>query len=134
MPLNSVAVLWSNTRSETPAMKTLRVLLWVCTVLWSGRIFAVTASDVLAIDSISVAGTNLDFVATFPSGVDHASLEMRATLASPWQIVASVNVPVEGGTVAFTIPKPAVQAAFFRLSVILPAAPNGQTSPELQFV
>ena len=115
-------------------MKTLRVLLWVCTVLWSGRIFAVTASDVLAIDSISVAGTNLDFVATFPSGVDHASLEMRATLASPWQIVASVNVPVEGGTVAFTIPKPAVQAAFFRLSVILPAAPNGQTSPELQFV
>ena len=119
-------------------MRASRTLLWLCAVLGSGRILAALAADAPVIDSISVAGTNLDFVATFPTGVAHAVLEMRPTLTDNWQSASSMNVPVEGGTVGFTIPMPALASACFRLNATMQAMTVAQThaqySAELQFV
>jgi hypothetical protein len=116
-------------------MKIFRVLSWLCAVLWGCRIFAVSPTDTLAINSISVVDTNLHFVATFPSGVDQAVLEMRPTLADQWQAVAFLkNVPADGGMTEFSIPKPALETAFFRLNVALLAATNATYSSDMQFV
>jgi len=113
-------------------------------MLWCGRMVAAVPAGSPVINSISLVETNLDFVATFPPGVDHAVLEMRPTLADEWQTAASLNVPADGGTIEFTIPKPALETAFFRLNASMPVLNNSLTnnpakattelSAELQFV
>jgi hypothetical protein len=126
--------------------KACQTLLWLCAVLWSGRIVAVVPAGSPVINAISVVETNLDFVATFPPGVDHAVLEMRPTLADEWQSAAMLNVPAEGGTIEFAIPMPALETAFFRLNASMPIPKSltpgnpaqtpatNQLSAELQFV
>jgi len=123
-------------------------LLWLCAMLWCGRMVAAVPAEVLFINSISVVETHLDFVATFPPGVAHAALEIRPTLADEWQSAALVNVPAEGGAMEFTIPKPALHAAFFRLNASMlvrnglatnnpaqtPTMTTNRVSAELQFV
>jgi hypothetical protein len=119
-------------------MKARRLLLWLCIVFGCGRILAAVLPGAPVIDSISAVGTNLDFVATFPPGVDHAILEMRPTLVDEWRSVALFNVPADGGTIEFTIPKPALKTAFFRLNATLRSGTNtpvnARLSAELQFV
>jgi hypothetical protein len=105
---------------------------------------AAAPADLPVINSISVVDTNLDFVATFPSGVDHAVLEMRPTLADAWQSAAMLDVPADGGTIEFTIPMPALETAFFRLNASMldlnssttnnPPTATIRLSAELQFV
>jgi hypothetical protein len=115
-------------------------------VLWCGRMAAAVPPDAPVINSIAVTGTNLDFVATFPPGVARAVLEMRPTLLAEWQWAATLNVPVAGGVMEFTFPKPALETAFFRLNASSPVPNNSSTNPpatavapnavsaELQFV
>ena len=118
------------------------LLICLCGVFCASRMFAVLPPDSPVINSISVAGTNLDFVASFPPGVAGAVLEMRPTLADNWQSVASLNVPADGGSVEFTIPLPALETAFFRLNATLLVVgethpvtqTNTEVSAELQFV
>ncbi|HEX7654184.1 MAG TPA: hypothetical protein VF607_11810, partial [Verrucomicrobiae bacterium] len=91
------------------------------------------------IDAIQVAGTNLNFTATFPPGVAHASLEMRATLQNAWATLSTLTVPTTGGTQTFSEPRPPGDTAFFRLQITLRAASNysnlpPQYSEALQFV
>jgi hypothetical protein len=97
-------------------------------MLWCGRLAAAVPSDLLVINSISVVETNLDFIATFPPSVDSAVLEMRSTLADEWQSAALLNVPADGGTIEFTIPKPALDMAFFRLNAAMRIPNNSRTN------
>ena len=127
-----------------PTNKACQTLLWLCAVLWCGRMAAAVPADSPVINVVSVVETNLDFVATFPPGVDHAVLEMRPTLADAWQSAAELNVPADGGTIEFTIPMPASETAFFRLNAAVsvlnnsltnnPVKTTTQLSAELQFV
>jgi hypothetical protein len=127
--------------------KACQTLLWLCAVLWCGRMVAALPADSPVINSISVVETNLYFIATFPPGVDHAVLEMRPTLAGEWQSAALLNVPTDGGTIEFAIPTPALETAFFRLNASLLVVLNNsqtnnptkttatnQVSAELQYV
>lgn len=106
-------------------------------VINGGRRMAVPPGTVPVIDSISLAGTNLSFVATFPAGIARAVLETKPTLAEDWQSTGSLEVPVEGGTIEFAIPLPTLPSAFFRLNATLLNAnglqTNAQYSAELQF-
>jgi hypothetical protein len=86
------------------------------------------------ITSLSVAGSNLVFNATFPPGVDQAVLEMRPVLTDPWQQAALLDVPAEGGSIEFTIPKPAIKTAFFRLNATFRTTTGAELSSELQYV
>jgi hypothetical protein len=99
---------------------------------------AVPMSPVIqpVIASLSVSGSNLVFIAAFPPGVDQATLEMRPALTDPWQQAAALEVPTDGGEVEFTIPKPALASAFFRLTATFRAATatDAQLSTELQYV
>ncbi|HKI69518.1 MAG TPA: hypothetical protein VKA67_08015 [Verrucomicrobiae bacterium] len=119
-------------------MKARWLLLGFCVVFGGGQLFAEVFPEAPVINSIFVVGTNLDFVATFPRGVARAILEMRPTLADEWQSAALLNVPADGGTIEFTIPKPALDTAFFRLNASAPATNTTpaslQFSTELQFV
>ena len=118
------------------------LLICLCAIVCASRMFAALPADSLVINSISAAGTNLEFVASFPPGVAGAVLEMRSTLGDGWQSVASLNVPADGGTIQFTIPLPALQTAFFRLNAALlvvgetqpGAQTNTEVSAELEFV
>lgn len=113
-------------------------LIWLVLLLCGNRMFASISTELPVINSISVAGTNLDFVATFPPAVASGLLEMRPTLTDEWQSVAALNVPAAGGTVEFIIPMPALPSAFFRLNVSMQTATNAlisnRISEELQFV
>jgi hypothetical protein len=119
-------------------MKTFRTILWLCAALCGSRVLAVVPAGSPVINSISLAGTNLEFVATFPSGVAQANLEMRPTLTEAWQSAAALNVPAAGGTIEFAIPMLPLATAFFRLNATLLALAgsptNTQYSAELQFV
>ena len=101
---------------------------------WALRAFAVTTPEQPVITSLTVADTNLVFDVFIPSGVDQAFLEMRATLDAAWQEAARLDVPDGGGNLEFTVPKPALDMAFFRLKVITLATANPQLSAELQYV
>jgi hypothetical protein len=122
--------------------KTCQRLLCLYAMLWCGPIVAAVPAEMVVINSISVVETNLNFVATFPPGVDNATLEMRPALAGDWQSAVSLNVPAIGGTIEFTIPKPALETAFFRLNASIPALNNNPAgtaitnhlSTELQYV
>ena len=107
-------------------------------LLWRSQMCAAVPADAPVINSISASGTNLNFVATFPSGVATAALEMRPALTDDWQVAASLNVPAEGGTIGFTIPMPPLMSAFFQLYASTLVATNeparAQISSELQFV
>ena len=121
-------------------------LFWLCAVLWSRQAIAMLPVNQPVITSLSVAGTNLDFVATFPAGVAQAVLEMRPTLTEDWQSATVLNVPADGGTIEFAIPMPPLTTAFFRLNATMRAGVNDQGtsqtnappivqySDELQFV
>jgi len=109
-------------------------LLLLGAILWSGQAFAVTPADQPIITSLSVVGANLVFNATVPSGVDQAMLELRATVDAAWQEAALLDVPKDGGDVEFTIPRPALDMAFFRLKATTHATTNAQLSAELQYV
>lgn len=110
------------------------LIFLIVSALWSGRAVAVLPVDQPVITALSIVGRNLDFTATFPPGVAQAVLEMRPILTGSWQQAAMLEVPADGGTVEFTIPKPALEIAFFRLSVTLGATTNVQLSAELQYV
>jgi hypothetical protein len=90
------------------------------------------------ITSLAIVGTNLVFEASFPADVEQAVLEMRPDLAASWEPVTSLEVPAAGGSVEFSIPKPTIASAFFRLNVTMNAAAdaqtNSQTSAELQYM
>ena len=86
------------------------------------------------ITSLSVSGNNLNFTATFPPGLAQAVLEIRPTLAAAWEQVAVLDVPVDGGAVEFTIPKPPLETAFFRLSATSRTTTTVQSSAELCYV
>lgn len=128
-----------NIKKPTPA--SLWSLLLCLGILLCGFRTAAAISDTSpVINSISVAGTNLDFVATFPSGVASGLLEMRPALTDAWQPAATLNVPASGGTVEFIIPMPALPSAFFRLNILMqpttnaPSTATAKVSEELQFV
>jgi hypothetical protein len=109
--------------------------LWLLgAALWGGRSVAVTPPDQPIITSLSVAGTNLVFNASISPDVDQAILEMRATVDAAWQEAAMLDVPSGGGNVEFTILRPALDAAFFRLKATTHATTNAQLSAELQYV
>ncbi len=121
-----------------------RTLVWGSVVPWGGRVLAAVPAEPLVINSISVAATNLTFVATFPPGLGQASLEMRPTLADEWQAAETLSVPVVGGRIEFIFPKPDLETALFRLKAAMLIANNSptnnptnttpQVSAEVQFV
>jgi len=86
------------------------------------------------ITSIALNGTNLDFIASFPRDVIHAQLESRSTLNDEWQYAATLNVPINGGMVEFSIPQPPEQTAFYRLNATLSSTPQAQVSTEVHYV
>jgi hypothetical protein len=100
---------------------------------WTAPAIAVLPASQPVITSLSIAGTNLDFTATFPPGVEQAVLEMRPILTAAWQQAAVLDVPADGGTIEFTIPKPALETAFFRLNTTVRAVTNAQLSAELHY-
>jgi len=110
------------------------VLLGGATLLGLSLAATVEPSNPLVITSIAVVETNLEFVATFPAGVERAVLELRPDLDSTWEAVATVNVPADGGAVGFTLPKPNLEHAFFRLNITMHTATNNLVSAESQFV
>jgi hypothetical protein len=89
------------------------------------------------ITSLSVAGTNLIFQANLPADVTQATLEVRPTLADPWQDLATLDIAAGTGAVEFVIPKPDTASAFFRLRTSS-ANPGANAaaglSAELQYV
>jgi hypothetical protein len=105
-------------------------------MLWVGWAVAVSRVIQPVITSLSVAGSNLVFSVTFPPGMDQAVLEIKPALTDPWQQATLVTVPADGGNVEFTIPKPALESAFFRLTATFRATTttNTQLSTELQYV
>lgn len=109
-------------------------LFWLCAVLWGGQAVAMLPVNQPVITSLSVVETNLAFTVTFPPGVVQAVLEMRPVLTTAWQQAAVLDVPADGGTIEFTIPKPALETAFFRLNATLRTSTNAQLSAELQYV
>ena len=109
-------------------------LLLIGAALCAGRSVAVTSPDQPIITSLSVVGSNLVFNATFPPGVEHAILEIRPVLADSWQQAALLEISAAGGNVEFSIPKPVLETAFFRLNITLRATTNAQLSAELQYV
>lgn len=109
-------------------------LLLLGAALWVGRSVAVTPANQPIITSLSIAGTNLVFGAVIPPDVDQTILEMRPSLVTPWQEAALLDAPAGGGNVEFTIPKPALETAFFRLKATTQATTNAQLSAELQYV
>src|SRR5690242_10894807 len=80
------------------------------------------APEQFSIASISTSGTNLTLIANIPPGMEQVTLEMHATLDTPWDEVGQANVPAGGGAVAIVIPRPAYAACFFRLRAALPPA------------
>ena len=111
-----------------------RTLLWLCVGLWCGRVAGAILEARLVINSLAVVGTNLEFVASFPPGVQRAVLELRPELTADWQAAAVLNVPAAGGVVEFTLPKPELPRAFFRLNASFSEVTNQSVSTELQFV
>jgi hypothetical protein len=103
-------------------------------MLWAGQASAGLPVNPPVITSLAVAGGNLEFTADFPPGVEQAVLEMRPVLADSWQQASMLSVPADGGTIEFTIPKPAFDSAFFRLNAVVRATTNAQLSAELQYV
>lgn len=86
------------------------------------------------IQSISVDGTNLVFLAMIPAGFDKVFLEMKPSLNEPWTEVSQLES--ESGDVSFTIPKPSYSQAFFRLNGTSHAGvfERQLISPELKYV
>lgn len=103
-------------------------------LLWFTLAAAVSPSSPPVITSLTVVESNLVFVASFPSGVERAVLELRPELTADWQSAAVLNVPAAGGVMEFTLPKPDLERAFFRLNVSFSEATNQLVSTELQFV
>ncbi|HEY2329647.1 MAG TPA: hypothetical protein VGI63_07525, partial [Verrucomicrobiae bacterium] len=99
-------------------------LIWLVLPFCGTRMFASVSTEPPVINSISVAGTNLDFVATFPPGVASSFLEMRPALTEKWQSVAALNVPAAGGIVEFFIPMPELSSVFFRLNISMQTTTN----------
>ena len=110
------------------------VCLGLMSLLWLTLAAAVSPSSPPIITSLAVVETNLVFVASFPSGVERAGLELRPDLTADWQAAAVLNVPAAGGVMEFTLPKPDLERAFFRLNVSFSEATNHAVSTELQFV
>lgn len=86
------------------------------------------------ITSLSVSGTNLNFIVTLPPGLEQAVLEMRPTLTASWQQVTGLDISNGGEMVQFSIPKPPLESVFFRLNATMRATTNAQLSAELQYV
>lgn len=113
--------------SSSRAWLGLMLLLWL-------TLAAMSPSLPPVITSLTVVETNLVFVASFPSGVERAVLELRPDFTADWQAVAVLNVPAEGGVMEFALPKPDLERAFFRLNVSFRETANHAVSAELQFV
>lgn len=86
------------------------------------------------IKSLAIVGTNLVFNATFPPGVEQAVLDVRPTLMADWEAAARLDVPTNGGDLEFGIPQPALDTAFFRLSLILQATSQAESSDPIEYV
>jgi len=110
------------------------VLLLAVVGFSDGRSAAVTPVDSPVITSLTVAGTNLNFSASIPSGASLGILEMRPDLTTSWQEAAQFAVPATGGNIEFVVPRPALDAAFFRLKLTMNMATNSLLSAELQYV
>lgn len=121
------------------ALQLILILLILFTAL---RVATVLAEDTnasstlpatqLAIESISVVGTNLSIVATIPPGFEHVALEVSASLNGDWQEASPVNFPE--GRLTFAVPKPVTPMAFFRLKAKRHVDSTPVLSPELQYV
>ena len=120
--------------NHTPRRGLWGVCLGLMSLLWLTLAAAVSPSSPPIITSLAVVETNLVFVASFPSGVERAGLELRPDLTADWQAAAVLNVPAAGGVMEFTLPKPDLERAFFRLNVSFSEATNHAVSTELQFV
>ncbi len=90
-------------------------------------------NDQLAITSVAAQGTNLVLTSVVPADLGHVTLEMRPSLNAPWQAAEALGVPLGGGRLAFTVPKPG-DMQFFRLRAAADAANAGVISPELNYV
>lgn len=93
------------------------------------------ADGVPTINSLTVAGTNLVFDATFPAGVLQANLQMRANLTDDWMAAGAIAGPTNGGEVVFREPRPHLSSAFFRIQVTFQAAAQAlAVSSEVRYV
>lgn len=121
-----------------PAIGQWGLIFCLAAMLGSGRAGAVLPPPQPVITSLAIVGTNLVFEANFPTDVEQAVLEMRPDLAASWEQVAALEVPAAGGPMEFSIPKPTLASAFFRLNATMQAAAGAQTnsqiSVELQYV
>ena len=116
-----------------PASFSLLLVLLLMALLPSAPAAEVSTTQPI-ITSITLADTNLCFSAWFPPGISRAALEMRPTLADLWQEALEVNVSTNGGNLSFTLPRPALDIAFFRLNVTLGTTLQPQLSTEVQYV
>lgn len=111
-----------------------RTLLLLGAMIVLFRSFAVAPGSPPVINSLAITGTNLVFNATFPLDIHQAILEIRPTLGTPWQETAQLEIPAGGGEVVFSIPKPELESAFFRLKATTDSTTAAQLSAELQYV
>ena len=110
------------------------VCVGLISLLWLTVAAVVSQSSLPVITSLTVVETNLVFVASFPPGVERATLELRPELTADWQTAAVLTVPAAGGVVEFNLPKPELPRAFFRLNVSFFEVTHQSVSTELQFV
>lgn len=103
-------------RYATPALA-----VWMTVMM---AVAALAPSTPVEITSISANGTNLVVSATVPVGMQNVRLEIKPTLNGEWTQQRMVDVPANEGPVAFSISKPDVETAFFRL-VATPSAAAG---------
>lgn len=109
-------------------------LFCLAIILPSGLAAEVAPANQPVITSLTLAGANLVFSASFPAGVEQAVLESRPTLADAWQEAALLNVPTNGGNLEFSIPQPALATAFFRLNATLYSAAQAELSAEVRYL
>lgn len=102
--------------------------------LTSSNLPAIGSAVAPSITSLSVVGTNLEFHASIPADATEAVLEMRFTLEADWADTARLEIPLNGGEIAFLVPKPELEMAFFRLRISNASTVAPVLSTELRYV
>lgn len=87
----------------------------------------------LAINSISLDGTNLILSADVPPDSGQVTLEMRPSLNAAWQDEESLTAQAGENEMTFTITKPTNDVCFFRLKGTSLSANSNAVSDELQY-
>lgn len=80
---------------------------------------------------MAASGTNLELSAIVPPGLTRVNLQMHHGLSAPWQQVAQKPAPAAGGEITFTIPQPATDMAFFRVTAPLQLGKGHTASRQL---